>query len=73
MYVLQQCIKAGKKLSALIRINNSMTFAQKKNIMKVFIEPHFGYCTLVWMFCGRQTNVDLNHTHERVIRIVYNL
>ena len=73
MYVLQQCIKAGKKLSPLISINKSMTFAQKRNIMKVFIEPQFGYCTLVWMFCGRQTNVDLNHTHERVIRVVYNL
>ena len=73
IYVLQQCIKADKNLSALIRINKSMTFAQKRNIMKVFIEPQFGYYPLVWMFCGRQTNVDINHTHERVVRVIYNL
>ena len=71
IYVLQQCIKADENLSALIRINKSMTFAQKRNIMKVFIEPQFGYYPLVWMFCGRQTNVDINHTHERVIRVIY--
>ena len=37
--------------------------------MKAFIESQFGYCTLVWMFCGRQTNA--NHIHERALRAVY--
>ena len=44
-YVLSQCKKAAKKLTA-----------QRRNIMKAFIESQFGYCPLVWMFCGRQTN-----------------
>ena len=71
-YVLSQCKKAGKKLTALIRISKFMTFAQRRNIMKAFIESQFGYCPLVWMFCGRQANPRINHIHERALRAVYN-
>ena len=70
--VLSQCKKAGKKLTALIRISKFMTFGQRRNIMKAFIESQFGYCPLVWMFCGRQTNARINHIHERALRAVYN-
>ena len=71
-YALSQCKKAGKKLTALIRISKFMTIAQRRNIMKAFIESQFGYCPLVWMFCGRQTNARINHIHERALRAVYN-
>ena len=46
-YILSQCKKAGKKLTALIRISKFMTFAQRNNIMKAFIESQVGYCLLV--------------------------
>ena len=46
-YALSQCKKAGKKLTALIRISKFMTFAQRNNIMKAFIESQVGYCLLV--------------------------
>ena len=49
-YVLLQCKKAGKKLTALIRISKFMTFGQRRNIRKAFIESQFGYCPLLWMF-----------------------
>ena len=71
-YVLSQCKKAGKKLTALIRISKFMTFGQRRNIMKAFIESQFGYCPLVWVFCGRQTNARINHIHKRALKAVYN-
>ena len=71
-YVLPQCKKAGKKLTTLIRISKFMTFGQRSSIMKAFIGSQFGYCPLVWMFCGRQTNARINHIHERALRAVYN-
>ena len=40
--------------------------------MKAFIESQFGYCPLVWKFCGRQTNAKINHVHERAMRAIYN-
>ena len=46
-YVLLQCKKAGKKLTALIRISKFMFFAQRRDIMKAFIESQFGYFPLV--------------------------
>ena len=70
-YILSQCKKAGKKLTALIRINKFLTFAQRKNIMKAFIESQFGYCPLV-KFCGRQTNARINHILDRALKAVYN-
>ena len=49
-----------------------MNFKQRKILMKSFIEAQFGYCPLIWMFCGRTANNKINHIHERSLRIVYN-
>ena len=45
---------------------------RRSSLMKAFIELQFGYCYLVWIFCGRQKNNRINHLHERALRIVYN-
>ena len=71
-YVLSLYKKAGKNHTALIRISKFMTFAQRRKIIKAFIESQFVYCPLVWMFCGRQTNTRINHIHERALIAVYN-
>ena len=39
--------------------------------MKASIGSQFGYCPLVLMFFGRQTDVRRNHIHERALRAVY--
>ena len=49
-----------------------MTFGQRRNIMKGFIESQFGYGPFVLMFYGRQTNARITHVHERELRAVYN-
>ena len=71
-YVLLQCKIAGKKLSALIRISKLITFGQRRNIIKFFIESQFCYCSLAWMFCERQTNARINYIHKRALRAFYN-
>ena len=71
-YVLSQCKKTGEKLTELIRISKFMTFAQRWNIMKAVTESQFGYCPLVWMFCGRQINARINHIHESELRTGFN-
>ena len=43
-HVFTLCKKAGKKLSALSRISNYMSFEKKKRILlKAFVESWFGY------------------------------
>ena len=49
-----------------------MSLERRRTLMKSFIESQFGYCPLVWMFCGRKSNNRINHLHERALRIVYN-
>ena len=39
--------------------------------MKTFVESQFGYCPLIWMFHGRIVNKNINHLHERALRIAY--
>ena len=40
--------------------------------MKSFIEAQFGYCPLVWMFCGKSLDNRINRIHETSLRVVYN-
>ena len=37
-----------------------------------FIMSQFNYCPLIWMFCGKVANNDLNRTHKRALRILLN-
>ena len=45
-YVIILCKKAGRKLSALSRISNYMSFEKKIILLKAFVESQFGYCPL---------------------------
>ena len=71
-HFLNQCKKAGKKLCALRRICHILSPERRRSLMKAFIESQFGYCPLVWMFCGRHEINRINHLHERALRIVHN-
>ena len=48
------CKKA--KLNALAPIAPFMNVSKKRIIMKLFVESHFGYCPLIWMFNSRGLN-----------------
>ena len=42
-----------------------------KLFTKTFIESHFNYCPLLWMFHSRKLNNRINSLHERALRVVY--
>ena len=42
-----------------------MRVAQRKALMKLFIEAEFGYCPLALIFLSREVNRTINHIHER--------
>ena len=71
-HVSTLCRKAAQKLHALGRISHLMTMPQRRTIMKAFINSHFGYCPLVWMFHSRKLNNRINSIHERALRLVFN-
>ena len=40
--------------------------------MKTFMESQFAYCSLAWILCSRSSNILMNQSRERALRIVYN-
>lgn len=66
------CKKASQKLHALSRISTYMDINQRKLIVNSFIQSHFNYCPLVWMFHSRRCNAKINRIHERALRLIYN-
>ena len=71
-YILKQCKKVGKKLSALTRICKFMSLKRRSVLMKSVIESQFAYCPLVWTCCDKTFDNRINHLHERALRTVYN-
>ena len=69
-HIVKKCKKAGQKLSALARLCNMLNQKRQKTLLKAFIESHFGYCPLIWVFCSRNLNNQMNHLNERLLRIV---
>lgn len=49
-HVLLICLKAGRKLSALTRLLQYLSFKIKRMLLKSFFESQFNYCPLIWMF-----------------------
>ena len=70
-YVSSLSKKAGKKLSVLAKLSNFMSIKQRTVSKKSFLKSRFGYCPLIWIFHGRGVNNEINHLHERSLRIVY--
>ena len=65
------CRKAGQKLGALLKISSNLSIKQKKLFSKSMIKCQFNYCSLVWMFCSRQSNNLINKIQEQSLRISY--
>ena len=71
-HVKTLCKKASQKLHALARISCYMGAEKLSKVMQAFVLSHFSYCPLVWMFYDRGLNRQINHIHERALRLAYN-
>ena len=40
-------------------------------LLRAFIESHYNYCPLIWMFHSRTLNSKINQLHEKALRILY--
>ena len=60
------------QISAFSRISHYLNEKQSRLLYNSFIMFQFNYCPLIWMFCGKVANNDLNRTHKRALRILLN-
>ena len=47
-HILEICSKAGRKLSALALMSNSVSFRKRRSLFKTLSESQFKYCLLVY-------------------------
>ena len=66
------CKTANKKASALMRLRNDLSTSQKLILYQSFVRSKFGYCPLVWMFCGKTANKKIDSVQKRALQAVYN-
>ena len=66
------CNRANRNVKALNRVKNVITNEQKKILFNSFLMSNFSYCPLIWMFCGKLANSQMNLIHKRALRALYN-
>ena len=71
-HVAQLCQKANNKISAFSIVSSYLNEKQSLLLYNSFIMSQFNYCPFIWMFCGKVANNELNRTHKRALRILFN-
>ena len=66
------CKKAGKQLSVMKRLSNTLTEDGKLLLYNTFIFSNFNYCSLIWHFCPMNCTIKMEKIQKRSLRFVYN-
>ena len=71
MHVKTLCSKVNKKINAFSKLNTFISRDQALLICNAVILLNFNYCPLIWMFCNKGANQEIDHTHKRALRMLY--
>ena len=71
-HVKTQCQKVYKKVGAFSRAAPYMDEKKGKILYHTFIMSNFNYFPLIWMFCGKTQNKEIDRVHKRALRILFN-
>ena len=66
------CQKTNNKVKAFSRVVRYMEPQKASLLYNSFILTNFNYCPLIWMFCGKTINDQVNSVHKRVLRVLPN-
>ena len=72
-HIANLCSTASNRLRALARIRKFLSVEQAKRLSDAYIMSTFKYCPLIWMFCNKTANNQINKIHKRCLRLVYQL
>ena len=71
-HVSSICKSANQKVNALHRFRKFTNTEQTRSLCYAFIFSKFNYCPLIWMFCGKIANSNIDRVQKRALRAVYN-
>jgi len=66
------CHKARFNLIALNRVRRYVSKSQLKLLLNSYIISVFTYAPIVWMFCSKALNREIEKVHKRALRAVLN-
>ena len=69
-HVKTLCSKANMNINAFSRLNTYISREQALLICNAALLSNFNYCPLIWLFCNKGLNKEINRTHKRVLRML---
>ena len=63
---------ANNKAKALSRLRYKLDVTQKLTLYHCYILSAFGYCPIIWMFCGKSSNEGIDRVQRIALRTIYN-
>ena len=67
-HIANICSLANNRLRALTRIRRFLSTEETKYLSEAYIMSSFKYCPLIWMFCNKNSNNQINKIHKRILR-----
>ena len=58
------------KVSAFSRVAPYIDEKKGKILYQTFIMSNFNYCPLIWMFCGKTQNKEIDRVYKRALRVL---
>ena len=63
--------KLNQKLYAFSRIRPFLNREKAKILLTVIVMSNLSYCPLIWMFCSKSANKEINRTNKRALKVLY--
>ena len=70
-HIANICSLANSRLRVLTRIRIFLSTEQTKYLSETYIMSASKYCPLIWMFCNKTSNNQVNKIQKRTLRLVY--
>ena len=64
--------KTSRKVTAFSRVAKLLDFMKARLLYNAFILSSLSYFPLIWTFCGKTSNREINRIHKRALRILFN-
>ena len=68
--VKTMCQNVSRKISAFSRVAPVIDEKKGEILYHTFIMSNFNYCPLIWVFCGKTQNKEIDRVHKRALRIL---
>ena len=72
-HIASTCNLVNNRLRALTRIRRYLSKEQTKYLSEDYIISAFKYYPLIWMFCNKTSNNQINKIRKRSLRLIYEM